>query len=140
MNERRTPEEIIKGLETTSDKIRALANAGYDRVEIAKYLDIRYQHVRNVLVHSGITGGLRRDVEAEREPAKVLVATPEPLEWKDPPVNTAAGLEARLIEMIRPAWNIKGGDERGTPDYGTLPCPALAFHRTFPGRRARRHP
>jgi hypothetical protein len=39
---------------------------------------------------------------------KVLVATPEPQEWKDFPVNTAAGLEAGLIEMIRPSWNIRG--------------------------------
>jgi hypothetical protein len=39
---------------------------------------------------------------------KVLVATPEPVEWQELPVNTAAGLEAGLIEMIRPAWNIVG--------------------------------
>ena len=38
----------------------------------------------------------------------VLAATPEPLEWQDLPVNTAAGLEAGLIEMIQPPWNIKG--------------------------------
>ena len=209
MNERRPAGEIVQSLETTSDKIRALANAGYDRAEIASYLNIRYQHVRNVLLRSGITGGLRSGVQAEREPVevtsappprvdtswdvltdagfqflgewtrepesalrldseapmspgvyafvvddivvyvgltlsslqgrldqyrrghetqltnarindliaqtlsggkrvKVLVATPEPLEWNDLPVNTAAGLEAGLIEMIRPVWNIKG--------------------------------
>ena len=209
MNERRPAEEIVQGLETTSDKIRALANGGYDRADLATYLNIRYQHVRNVLLRSGITGGLRSDVQAEREPVevtsappprvdtswdvlthagfqflgewtrepestlrldsnapmspgvyafvvddivvyvglklnslrgrldqyrrghegqltsarindliaqtlsggkrvKVLVATPEPLEWNDLPVNTAASLEAGLIEMIRPAWNIKG--------------------------------
>ena len=209
MNERRPAGEIIHGLNTTSDKIRALANAGYDRADIARYLGIRYQHVRNVLVGSGITGGLRREAEAEREPVevesapapredtswnvladagfeligewnhdlesmlsldakaptapgvyafvvddivvyvgltlsglrtrldqyrrghkgqktssringmiwqklregkkvKVFAATPDPLEWRDLPVNTAAGLEAGLIEMIRPAWNIKG--------------------------------
>jgi hypothetical protein len=209
MNQRRSSEEIIKGFQTTADKIRALATAGYDRVEIAKQLDIRYQHVRNVLLRSGLAGGLRREVEAERDlvevdaaaapredtswkvltdagfqllgewthdpesllrldaraPAapgvyafvvddtvvyvgltlsglrtrldqyrrghkgqktssringrisqillegkkvKVLVATPEPSEWQELPVNTAAGLEAGLIEMIRPAWNIRG--------------------------------
>jgi hypothetical protein len=195
---------------TTASKIRALAKAGCDRAEIAKRLNIRYQHVRNVLLRSGITGGLRREAEAEREPVevdatpatredtswevliqggflllgewtldpesalkldarapntpgvyafvvdnvvvyvgltltglktrldqyrrghkgqktssrinerisqtllegkkvKVLVATPEPSEWKNNlPVNTAAALEAGLIEMIRPAWNIRG--------------------------------
>lgn len=39
---------------------------------------------------------------------KVLVATPDPSEWQELPVNTAAGLEAGLIEMIRPSWNIRG--------------------------------
>jgi hypothetical protein len=209
MNSRQSAAEVVKNLQITFDKIRALANAGYDRVEISKYLDIRYQHVRNVLLGSGITSRLRREAEAEREPVevdaapapredtswkvrtdagfqllgewthdpesllrldakaptapgvyafvvddivvyvgltlsglrtrldqyrrghkgqrtssringkisqtlregkkvKVLVATPEPSEWQDLPVNTAAGLEAGLVEMIRPAWNIKG--------------------------------
>jgi hypothetical protein len=209
MNQRRSAAEIMNGLPTKSDKIRALAQAGYDRTEISKILDIRYQHVRNVLLQSGIAGGLRRDAKAEREPieveampapredtactvlteagfqfigewtqdpesllrldakaptmpgvyafivddivvyvgltlsglktrldqyrrghkgqktssringrisqtlrdgkkVKVLVATPEPSEWQELPVNTAAGLEAGLIEMIRPSWNIRG--------------------------------
>ncbi len=202
-------DRVIQGLQSKADKIRALSSANYDRVEISKLLGIRYQHVRNVLVRSGITGGLREEVEVEREavtvdatpPAredtswevltdagfqflgvwtcdpesiirldakapvapgvyafvvddvvvyvgltlsglktrfdqyrrgdksqrtsarinarifqtlqegkqvKVLVATPEPSDWQDLPVNTAAGLEAGLIEMIRPSWNIKG--------------------------------
>ncbi|MBV9785813.1 MAG: GIY-YIG nuclease family protein [Acidisphaera sp.] len=200
---------IISNLDTTSDKIRALAHAGYDRTEISQVLGIRYQHVRKVMVDAGIVGGLRRKVEAEREPVlvdagpaprevtswdvllsagfqhlgqwtlesesairldakapnrpgvyafvlggsvayvgltnnslrarldqyraghrgqktnarvkelivkaladsqqvKVLVATPEPLQWNRLPVITAAGLEAGLIQMIRPAWNITG--------------------------------
>jgi hypothetical protein len=209
MNHRRSPEEIIEGLQSTSDKIRSLARDNYDRTEISKILGIRYQQVRNVMLRSGLAGGLRREAEAEREPVevdatpapredtawtvltdagftcigewtqdpesqirldakaptvpgvyafivddivvyvgltlsglkirldqyrrgykgqktssringrisqtlsqgkkvKVLVATPEPQEWKDLPVNTAAGLEAGLIEMIRPSWNIRG--------------------------------
>lgn len=209
MATRPAADELLKGLDTTADKIRALAQANYHRTEISKILNIRYQHVRNVLLRSGITGGLRRQVEVEREPVtvdaapppredtswevltragfqflgewignpdgtftlnaqapgvpgvyafvvddvvvyvgltlsglktrfeqyrrghagqrtsarinehisqtvrqgkpvKVLVATPEPLEWQELPVNTAAGLEAGLIEMIRPCWNIKG--------------------------------
>jgi len=39
---------------------------------------------------------------------KVLVATAESSEWQELPVNTAAGLEVGLIEMIRPSWNIRG--------------------------------
>jgi hypothetical protein len=34
---------------TVSDKIRALAGAGYPRADIARFLRKRYQHVRNVL-------------------------------------------------------------------------------------------
>ena len=194
---------------TTSDQIRSLAKEGLTRSEIAKRLGIRYQHVRNVLIGSGITSGLKRNVQAVREPieviespppredtlwsvlrdsgfqylgewslsangvikldckpptdpgvyafvvddmvvyvgitlnglnkrmdqykvghqkqktssriktliiealhsgktVKVLTATPEPSEWRDLPVNTAAGLEVGLIEMIRPVWNRRG--------------------------------
>jgi hypothetical protein len=205
MRDRPPTEEVTRGLETKSAKIRALAKAGYNRAEIAQILGIRYQHVRNVLVTSGIAGGLRRGIEMEREPVtvdaepapredtswevlrgfrllgewplgsggaikfdakvpidpgvyafvvddivryvgltnkglrerlfqyqsghkgqktnarvkaliadavtnghavKVFVSTPEPSEWNNLPVNTAAGLEAGLIQMIRPAWNI----------------------------------
>lgn len=37
-------------LTTKADKIRALAKAGYTRQQIADFLGVRYQHVRNVLV------------------------------------------------------------------------------------------
>jgi hypothetical protein len=209
MDTRQPASQVIRNLITTADKIRALATADYDRTEISKILGIRYQHVRHVMLRSGMTGGLRREVEAEREPVevdaapapredtswtvlteagfqfigewtqdpesllrldakapsspgvyafivddivvyvgltlsglktrfdqyrrghkgqrtssrikgriaetlsagkkvKVLVATPEASEWQDLPVNTAAGLEVGLIEMIRPLWNIRG--------------------------------
>jgi len=41
---------IVEGLPTKSSKIRALDAAGCKRADIARFLDIRYQHVRNVLV------------------------------------------------------------------------------------------
>ena len=41
---------LTAGLSTKSDKIRALGKAGYPRQQIADFLGIRYQHVRNVLV------------------------------------------------------------------------------------------
>lgn len=47
------PESVVAGLTTKSDRIRALDKAGYSRVEIAAYLDVRYQHVRGVLVKDG---------------------------------------------------------------------------------------
>lgn len=39
----------VEGLPTKSAKIRLLAADGVSTSEIAKVLDIRYQHVRNVL-------------------------------------------------------------------------------------------
>ena len=44
------PQEIVEGLTTKADKIRALDVAGLSRAEIARFLGIRYQHVRNTLV------------------------------------------------------------------------------------------
>jgi AbrB family looped-hinge helix DNA binding protein len=44
--------ELTKGLATKSDKIRVLSEHGYSRGDIARFLGIRYQHVRNVLVQS----------------------------------------------------------------------------------------
>ena len=37
-------------LPTKSSKIRYLSKLEYSRVEISKYMNIRYQHVRNVLI------------------------------------------------------------------------------------------
>jgi hypothetical protein len=209
MKEGIPPQTVIQGLKTTSDKIRALARAGYARAEISKFLDIRYQHVRKVLLDAGITDGLRRNVQFERPPVatevaptpkaptkgdellgggfqllgewvkdengckltakaptevgvyaflvedivvyvglaqrglrvrmghyrrghhrqrisarvkslivaalasdkrvKVLIASPRAnCEWNGLPINAAAGLEAGLIRMIQPEWNIIG--------------------------------
>jgi len=210
MNGKPPFDKVVKGLERTSDKIRALARAGYARTEIAELLQIRYQHVRKVLVDAGITDGLQRSVEAERQPIlveppeekerketssevllqagfqfaghwtrlpdgaitikgkipahpgvyalvldnvvvyvgltlnglstrmnqyrrghkgqrtsarvnglitaalaegreiKILVAAPESDQWNGLPVNVSAGLEAGLIELISPLWNIQG--------------------------------
>ena len=43
------PAKFIGSAAPVSDKIRALAAAGYPRAEIARMLGKRYQHVRNVL-------------------------------------------------------------------------------------------
>ena len=42
--------ELIKKYGNTSGAIRGLFALGYTRVEIKNMLDIRYQHVRNVLI------------------------------------------------------------------------------------------
>ncbi len=77
-------DEIVQGLSTKSDKIRALGRQGIPTKEIAKYLDIRYQHARNVLVDSGLhsprTGEVQRsenvagdDVQGDNSPVWVEV-------------------------------------------------------------------
>ena len=60
--------ELTKGLATKSDKIRVLSENGYSRGDIARFLGIRYQHVRNVLVQSAQKGcsRLRRNRCASR--------------------------------------------------------------------------
>jgi hypothetical protein len=70
--------KVTSGLGTKSDKIRALAKSGYSRVEIAALLDIRYQHVRKVLLDAGIATGLKNvKVEIERSPVVVELADEE---------------------------------------------------------------
>jgi hypothetical protein len=64
--EREPADSIIDTLTTKADKIRALARAGYSRTEIQKILGVRYQHVRNVLVRSGIEGGLQERIQMTR--------------------------------------------------------------------------
>jgi hypothetical protein len=49
-------EELVSGLPTKAEKIRTLDRAGAPRAEIARFLGVRYQHVRNVLVRSGAAG------------------------------------------------------------------------------------
>lgn len=39
---------------------------------------------------------------------EVLVATPEATTWNDLPVQIAPGLEAALIRLIQPEWNMQG--------------------------------
>src|SRR3954471_10327836 len=41
---------VVAGLKTKSARIRALAKVGYARADIARFLGIRYQHVRNVVL------------------------------------------------------------------------------------------
>ena len=49
-SDRKTMTSLTKGLTTKSAMIRALNSKGYERSEIARFMGIRYQHVRNVLI------------------------------------------------------------------------------------------
>lgn len=61
---RASMDRIARGLPTKSEKIRALGQAGYARGDIARYLEIRYQHVRNVLLHAKEKARLSETPEA----------------------------------------------------------------------------
>ncbi|MEX6508066.1 hypothetical protein [Jiella sp. M17.18] len=47
--DREAMSKIVAGLPTKAAKIRALDEKGFKRADIARFLDIRYQHVRNTL-------------------------------------------------------------------------------------------
>src|SRR5271165_2683089 len=91
--------QVIERLTTTSDKIRALARAGYLRTEISKALDIRYQHVRKVLVDAGIHDGLTHDAQFERPPVAIPI---DPKERKPTPSDVLLRGGFQLIGEWRP--------------------------------------
>ncbi len=57
-------ESLTQGLPSKSEKIRTLGRAGYSRRQIADFLGIRYQFVRNVLVDAERFG--RNDIGARK--------------------------------------------------------------------------
>lgn len=73
LTERTPVDVVIRDMRTTSDKIRALAQAGYLRKEISALLHIRYQHVRKVLLDSGITSGLVAKSPTRSSPIPIRV-------------------------------------------------------------------
>src|ERR1043166_5039622 len=68
--------QLTDNLPTKSAKIRALARAGYSRSQIADFLQIRYQHVRNVLVNDARVAG--RSIAATPSDPPGLNETPQP--------------------------------------------------------------
>ncbi len=72
-------DDVVAGLATKADKIRALDRAGYSRSQIAAFLNIRYQHVRNVLVDDARTGG-RAAPSGMAEEAQPFEPAPVPYE------------------------------------------------------------
>ncbi len=102
--DRQPAEQVVVGLTTKSDKIRALFRAGYSRSEIARSLGIRYQHVRNVLVQSGhMETQLSRPVRDEAATA----ADPAPEQ-----VRATIGPGGRVVipAAFRASLGIREGD------------------------------
>lgn len=102
--DRQRAEQVVAGLTTKADKIRALFRAGYSRSEIARSLGIRYQHVRNVLVRSGYAEKQLSQPVPE-EAAMPADAPPEQVRAKIGP-----GGRVVIPAEYREALGIKEGD------------------------------
>jgi AbrB family looped-hinge helix DNA binding protein len=94
-------EQLTANLPTKSDKIRALDSSGYTRSEIADFLNIRYQHVRNVLVNDARVAGLPTTSASTTSPGSNLH-----------PFNVRMGPDGRIVipASFREALGLKEGE------------------------------
>ena len=85
---------------------------------VIRYVGLTQRGIRGRMAHY-VRGQIRQrtsarikgrilEALAQGSRVEVLVATPEPTEWNGLPVLTAPGLEAGLIRLIRPEWNMQG--------------------------------
>ncbi len=91
--------QMTQGLNSKSDKMRALAKAGYERADIARFLGTRYQFVRNVLVQD------------EARSARQAVAKQSPND-NLPPTKLRLGPDGRVVipAAFRDALGLAEGD------------------------------
>ena len=89
----------VSGLRTKADKIRKLNELGVERAKIATYLDIRYQHVRNVLVAPTPT---KRSTPTSASDADLVDGSVKPLTIDEAKLGLAAqfGVSPTAIEII----------------------------------------
>jgi AbrB family looped-hinge helix DNA binding protein len=97
----RQMEKLIRGLTSKSEKMRALAGAGYARADIARFLGTRYQFVRNVLVQEEARKAKHSASGSE------AAALPE-----HPPIKVKLGPDGRVVvpAPFREALGLKEGD------------------------------
>lgn len=62
-------DNAVYGLESKSDKIRKLHDAGFETADIARYLGIRYQFAYNVIAKHAGSVNAATVAEATEEPA-----------------------------------------------------------------------
>ncbi len=100
-------DQVVAGLSTKSNKIRALFRAGYSRSEIARYLGIRYQHARNVLVSSG-----HMETQLSRPLREDAVTSGSELETQPQQMRVTVGPGGRVVipAEYRAALEIEEGD------------------------------
>lgn len=73
INETKRMETLTAGLPSKSAKMRALASAGYERADIARFLGVKYQFVRNVLVQDEVRSA-ENEVSVESGAARAAEA------------------------------------------------------------------
>lgn len=95
---------IAEGLPTKSAKIRALDAAGYKRADIARFLDIRYQHVRNVLIQ-GPPKNERPVVAAESDGRELVSGANDRVKVKIGPAGRIV-----IPAAFREAMDVEEGD------------------------------
>jgi predicted transcriptional regulator len=106
-------ETVVVGLTTKSDKIRALARAGYKRSEIADYLGVRYQHVRNVLVDEERKAGGGSQPARQpgmADPARTFVHKPKNDVCRAVRINVGKGGAVVLPPALLAAMGLADGD------------------------------
>jgi AbrB family looped-hinge helix DNA binding protein len=94
--------EITQNMKTASEKIRALDDAGFERADIARFLDTRYQHVRNVLV-----GPRPKSAEPAGLPSEGGVRTSTVLRGK---IQIGGGGRVVIPAEMRAALGVAEGD------------------------------
>ena len=104
--------ELTRGLATKSDKIRVLSENGFSRGDIARFLGIRYQHVRNVLVQSpkkSVPGGLEDSAAPYLGPPPPASAAPEGIRHRMS-LKLDAGGRVLIPAAVREAMQIGEDD------------------------------
>lgn len=118
-------DRLTRDLPTKSEKIRTLGQAGVATADIARFLDIRYQHARNVLVQAGLHG--------PRDAAFDKVAT-----GPRPPQVAEDGSLTLSAEVLRAAGFAPGAEVVISPLLGGIeiltPAAALARARELVAR------
>jgi bifunctional DNA-binding transcriptional regulator/antitoxin component of YhaV-PrlF toxin-antitoxin module len=100
--------DVVAGLSTKSDKIRALTADGYTRTEIADFLGIRYQHVRNVQVQDERAGRPAPSIQPKAGPSNIRGVAPESA---DRPIKRfIEDGRIALPEVMRTALGVKDGE------------------------------
>lgn len=117
--DRPDPMLLLAGQTTVSDQIRALHHGGYSRAEIARLLNKRYQHVRNVLVEDERRGAHRVPSAPSRSPGHTPIGMAETSAAYIPQAPTGPVLGwldvepqgvLRLPDSVKQALGVGDGD------------------------------